>query len=249
MTDTIRYARHIALPEVGEAGQRLLHNARVLVIGAGGLGSPALLYLAAAGIGHLTLIDPDRVSLSNLQRQILYEEADIGRRKIDAARDRLEETNRTLSLTTIAEPFHESNAYALCTAHDLVIDGSDNFPTRYLLNDSCLKTQTPWIMGALGRYEGYLASFLPDSPCYRCFQPHPPEEAQSCAEAGVLGPLAGLIGTWQALEALKLLLGLGETLETRLLRYHAMTHRSTLSHRIHDPDCEACGLEVRGSVG
>lgn len=244
-----RYARQLRLPNLGVEGQAKLKNASVLIVGAGGLGSPAALYLAAAGVGRLGIADGDVVDSTNLQRQILYGTEDVGRPKTDAARAALASLNPHVDLELIAERITSRNALALVARYDVVIDGTDNFPTRYLLSDACVLTGTPLVYGSVDRFEGQLSVFVAnDGPCYRCLFPTPPEPGtvQNCADAGVLGVLPGLVGTAQATEALKLLLGIGEPLVGRLLMVDAL-HMSFRSIGIdRDPACPACGTrEIR----
>ena len=242
-----RYARHLILDEVGEAGQARLMAARVLVVGAGGLGSPVLMYLAAAGVGTLGVVDDDIVDLSNLQRQIVHPTARIGQPKVDSARRTLAEINPEIVVEPHALRLDETNAAALVAAYDLVADGSDNFATRYLLNDLCHRLGKTLVGAALSPFEGQLSTFKsylrPPHPCYRClFREPPPRDAvPRCEEAGILGAVAGVLGTLQATEVLKELLGLGESLSGRLLIYDALRsdfHRIKLAR---DPDCPTCG--------
>ncbi len=247
--ELLRYSRHLILPEVGLEGQQRLKAASVLLVGAGGLGSPLGLYLAAAGIGRLGLVDFDRVDPSNLQRQIIHGTADIGRPKLDSARDRIRDLNPHVTVEPHATRLTSANALDLAGQYDLVIDGSDNFPTRYLVNDTCVLLGKPYVYGSVFRFEGQ-ASVLatPDGPCYRCLfrEPPPPGLVPSCAEGGVLGVLPGLIGVIQATEAIKLLLGIGETLAGRLLLVDALTMRFRTLTLSRDPDCPACGTrEIR----
>jgi sulfur-carrier protein adenylyltransferase/sulfurtransferase len=221
-----RYARHLSLPEFGEAAQERLKRGKVLVIGAGGLGCPALLYLAAAGTGHVVIIDDDRVDASNLQRQILYREGDIGRLKAEVAAERLRERNRLIEIEAIAGRFRRHNALDLVSACDVVIDGSDNFATRYLVNDACVMAGRPFVYGAIQGFEGQLAVFnWQGGPTYRCLfpVPTPPELAPNCAQVGVLGVLPGIIGTGQATEAIKILASVGLPLSGKLLLWNALT--------------------------
>jgi molybdopterin/thiamine biosynthesis adenylyltransferase len=236
--NTHRYARHIALPSVGEAGQTKLLASKILVVGAGGLGSPALLYLAAAGIGHLGVMDADRVSLSNLQRQILYAEADVGREKIRATADRLHEINSDIQLTLTPENLTAENALSACAGYDVILDCSDNFATRYAINDACLTLGIPWVFAAIGHFSGYLSVFTPNSACYRCFHPEGQEEdAIRCDQMGVLGPLPGILGAMQAMEAIKLLLGIGTPLMGTLWRYDALSANVRHSVIMQDTNC------------
>ena len=241
-----RYARHFALPEVGGEGPRRIRPARVLVVGAGGLGSPASLYLAAAGVGRLGIIDADRVELSNLQRQILHGSADVGRPKVESAGDRLGEMNPGVELELYRDRLTSANALEILEGYDLVVDGSDNFPTRYLVNDACVLQGKPWVYGAVLRWEGQLALFgAPGGPCYRCLfrEPPPPGAVPGCAEAGVMGALTGIIGSMQALEALKWILGAGDPASGRLLRFDGLGLTVREVHPRRDPACPVCGDE------
>jgi adenylyltransferase/sulfurtransferase len=238
-----RYARQFALPGFGEAGQATLRRAKVLLVGAGGLGSPAALYLAAAGVGELHLLDDDTVALSNLQRQILYGTGAVGREKVAVAAERLSDLNPLITVVPWAERLTATNAEARVRAVDLVIDGSDNLPTRDLLNTACLRAGVPWVYGSVFRFEGQVAVFgTPGGPCYRCLHPVPPapDACPSCAEAGVLGVAPGVIGVLQAVEAIKLLTGIGEPLAGRLLHIDLLgpTFRTLALPR--DPACPAC---------
>ncbi len=239
-----RYDRHLLLPEIGIEGQRRLNDSRVLVIGAGGLGSPLLLYLAAAGIGHLTVVDPDVVDMSNLQRQVLHGTSRIGVRKIDSARARLTDINPHVEITGIAEPFTSSNAMEIARGHDIIVDGTDNFPTRYLSNDVAVLLGVPNVYGSIFRFEGQVSVFWAEhGPCYRCLYPEPPPPGMvpSCAEGGVLGILPGVIGSLQATETIKVLLGIGEPLVGRLLLYDALSLRFREMKIRKDPACPICG--------
>ncbi|MDQ2658896.1 MAG: molybdopterin-synthase adenylyltransferase MoeB [Verrucomicrobiota bacterium] len=240
-----RYSRHLIMPEVTIAGQRRLQAARVLCIGAGGLGSPAALYLAAAGIGTLGLIDPDEVDRSNLQRQILHSTADIGRPKLESARDRIAAVNPNVAVELHPGSFASANAMEIVAGYDVVIDGSDNFPTRYLSNDVCVFARKPNIYGSVFRFDGQTTVFAPHlgGPCYRCLFPEPPPAGtvQNCAEAGVLGVLPGVIGMLQAIEALKLILGLGDSLAGRLLHFDALKMKFREFNLRRDPQCPVCG--------
>lgn len=239
-----RYHRHILLPEVGEAGQQKLLESRVLLLGAGGLGSPAALYLAAAGVGTIGIVDMDVVDASNLQRQILHNMDRIGERKVDSAKKTITAINPDVDVVTYDVRFGADNILGILDGYDVVVDGTDNFPTRYLLNDASLLKRIPVVHGSIFRFEGQVTVFDPyNGPCYRCLlpEPPPPELAPSCAEAGVLGVLPGIVGSLQALEAIKLLLGLGESLNGRLLAYDALeTSFRTFKVR-RDPTCPACG--------
>jgi len=240
-----RYARHLAIPEFGIEGQRRLKAARVLCIGAGGLGSPITMYLAAAGIGGLGLVDPDVVEVTNLQRQVLFGQKDLGRKKLDAARERLLDINPHLDLQVYPERFTAVNAMRIASDYDVIIDGTDNFPTRYLSNDVAVWLKKPNVYGSILRFDGQVGVFAPHlgAPCYRCMcpQPPPPGLVPSCAEGGVLGVLPGLIGTMQALEAIKLITGIGQPLLGKLLHLDTLSMRfRTLTLR-RDPDCPVCG--------
>lgn len=238
-----RYGRHIILPEVGPEGQRRLKEARVLCIGAGGLGSPLLLYLAAAGVGTLGIVEPDVVGLSNLQRQILHGTAEVGQSKLASARARLLAINPNLRLELHHVALTSANALELIGAYDVIADGTDNFPTRYLVNDACLLLRKPNVYGAIFRFEGQASVFGPDGPCYRCVFPEPPSPGlvPSCAEAGVFGVLPGVIGTIQATEVIKLILGIGTSLKGRLLVYDALQMRFQEMVIRRDPECPLCG--------
>ncbi|MEP6808907.1 MAG: molybdopterin-synthase adenylyltransferase MoeB [Chthoniobacterales bacterium] len=240
-----RYSRHLIMPEVTLAGQRRLRAARVLCIGAGGLGSPAALYLAAAGIGTLGLVDADRVELSNLQRQLLHDTAATGKSKIDSAHARLAAVNPHVDVQGHEVRFTAKNAEELVSAYDVIIDGSDNFPTRYLSNDVCVFARKPNIYGSVFRFDGQASVFAPHlgGPCYRCLFPEPPAPGTvpSCAEAGVLGVLPGIIGMLQAIEALKLILGLGDSLVGRLLHFDALKMKFREFKLRRDPECPVCG--------
>jgi molybdopterin/thiamine biosynthesis adenylyltransferase/rhodanese-related sulfurtransferase len=248
-----RYSRHTLLPEVGEAGQRRLLDARVLLIGAGGLGSPAALYLAAAGVGALGIVDADIVDESNLQRQILHATDRIGKPKVDSARQAIEALNPDVNVEVHPVQLSKDNAFDLIGRYDIVLDGSDNFATRYLVNDVCVILEKPYSHGSIFRFEGQVTTF--DSrdiaiPCYRCLfrDPPPPELAPNCSEAGVIGVLPGVIGLIQATEVVKLILGIGETLTGRLLMYDAlsMTFRSLKMSK--DPSCPMCGQDRPDSI-
>ncbi len=239
-----RYSRHLTLPEVGLDGQRKLKAARVLCIGAGGLGSPAALYLAAAGVGTLGLMDFDAVDASNLQRQILHSTADVGRSKIASASARLQALNPNMCIEAHETALTASNAREIIAAYDVILDGTDNFPARYLVNDACVLVGRPNAYGSIFRFEGQASVFATkDGPCYRCLHPEPPPPGlvPSCAEGGVLGVLPGVIGTIQATEALKLILGIGEPLIGRFLIYDALRMRFREIRLRKDPDCPVCG--------
>jgi molybdopterin/thiamine biosynthesis adenylyltransferase/rhodanese-related sulfurtransferase len=239
-----RYARHLVLPDVGVEGQRRLKAGRVLCVGAGGLGSPLALYLAAAGVGTLGIVDFDVVDESNLQRQLLHGTADVGRSKLDSAIDRIRDVNPHVRVVPHAERLTSENALAILRDYDVVVDGTDNFPTRYLVNDACVLLGRPNVYGSVFRWEGQISVFAAkDGPCYRCLfrEPPPPGLVPNCAEGGVLGALPGIIGTAQAMEALKLLLGVGQPLVGRLLIFDAleMTWREVALRR--NPGCPVCG--------
>jgi molybdopterin/thiamine biosynthesis adenylyltransferase/rhodanese-related sulfurtransferase len=238
-----RYSRHLILQGVGETGQRKLLEARVLLVGAGGLGSPAALYLAAAGIGTLGIVDGDRVDASNLQRQVLHDVDGIGRLKVETAAERVAALNPDVALEAHPARLTAANALELMTGYDLIVDGSDNFPTRYLINDASLHLGVPVVHGSIFRFEGQVSVFAPfEGPCYRCLfpLPPPPELAPSCAEAGVLGVLPGIIGSLQAMEAIKLVLAIGESLVGRLLTYDALDEHFEKLQIARDPHCAAC---------
>ena len=239
-----RYGRHLLLPEVGEEGQQKLLGAKVLLLGAGGLGSPAALYLAAAGVGTIGIVDMDVVDASNLQRQILHNLERIGDRKVDSAKKTLTALNPDVDVVTYDVRLGADNILDIIDGYDVIVDGTDNFPTRYLLNDASLLKRIPVVHGSIFRFEGQVTVFDPyNGPCYRCLlpEPPPPELAPSCSEAGVLGVLPGIVGSIQALEAIKLVLDLGEPLRGRLLAYDALeeTFRNFKVRR--DPSCPACG--------
>lgn len=239
-----RYARHLTLPEVGVAGQERLRAGSVLVVGTGGLGSPAALYLAAAGVGRIGLVDFDVVDVSNLQRQVLYTGADVGRPKAEAAAERLAALNPFVRYEAHVERVELANVERLVGAYDLVVDGTDNFPTRYLVHDACWFAGKPYVYGSIFRFEGQASLFARDrGPCYRCLFPEPPPPGlvPSCAEAGVLGVLPGLVGSIQAAEALKGLLGVGDGLAGRLLLVDALSLRFREVALARDPACPLCG--------
>jgi len=239
-----RYSRHIMLPEIGETGQRRLKEGSVLLIGAGGLGSPAALYLAAAGVGHIGLVDPDNVDESNLQRQVLYGTSDRGEPKTERARRRLLDLNPNIHISTWREWFTPENAPDIARDFDIILDGADNFSARYLSNDTAVLLDKPNVHGSIYRFEGQVSVFKKgDGPCYRCMFPDPPEAGTvpSCGEIGVLGVLPGIVGTLQATEAIKLLLGIGETLIGRLLMYDALSMRFRELRVPRDPACPICG--------
>ncbi len=239
-----RYSRHLLVPEVGEAGQFKLLDSRVLLIGAGGLGSPAAYYLAAAGVGTIGIIDADVVDESNLQRQILHNTQRIGQYKAESARETIEALNPDVKVLTYIERLDESNVARIIADYDVILDGTDNFPTRYLLNDAAIIANKPVVHGSVFRFEGQLTVFKPyEGPCYRCLYPEPPPIAlaPSCAEAGVLGVLPGIIGLLQATETIKLLLGIGDPLVGRMMTYDALAGEFNELRLFRDPECPACG--------
>ena len=239
----IRYSRHTMLPDVGEEGQLKLLDSSVLLIGAGGLGSPAAMYLAAAGVGRLGIVDYDTVDISNLQRQLLHGEKDVGRPKIDSAADRLQDINPDVEVEGYNVPLRSFNAIDIISGYDLVLNGSDNFPTRYLVNDACHLLGKPLVDGSIFMFEGQVTVFDGTGPCYRCLYPDPPPpgEVPSCAEAGVMGVLPGIVGSIQAVEAIKLMVGFGESLIGRML----MVDTADMTVRIlkigKNPECPLCG--------
>jgi len=239
-----RYSRHLILPHVGEAGQRRLKQARVLVVGAGGLGSPAALYLAAAGVGTIGLVDADVVDVSNLQRQVLHGTATLGRSKLDSAEARLRDLNPFVTVEKFPERLTAANALGIFEGFEVVLDGCDNFPTRYLVNDAAFLSGIPDVYGAIFQFEGQASVFAAkDGPCYRCLyaEPPPPGMVPGCAEAGVLGALPGVIGSIQAMEAVKLLLGIGESLVGRLMLFDALRLQFRELTLQRDPACPLCG--------
>jgi molybdopterin/thiamine biosynthesis adenylyltransferase/rhodanese-related sulfurtransferase len=241
-----RYARHLLLPEVGVEGQAKLLASKVLLLGAGGLGSPAALYLAAAGVGTLGIVDMDEVDASNLQRQILHNVDRIGERKVDSAKKTLTALNPDVNVVAHDTRLSADNVLDLIDGYDVIVDGADNFPSRYLLNDASLVKRIPVVHGSIFRFEGQATVFDPyNGPCYRCMIPEPPpaDLAPSCAEAGVLGVLPGIIGSIQALETVKILLGLGETLRGRLLAYDALEQSFRTFKVLRDPKCPACSID------
>jgi adenylyltransferase/sulfurtransferase len=242
--DLRRYSRHLLIPEVGLAGQEKLANARVLVVGAGGLGSPVLAYLAAAGVGRIGIVDDDEVDVTNLQRQILYATGDVGKSKAQTAAERLHALNPQVALDVLPIRLNAANAREIVRLYDVVIDGTDTFSTRYLINDACVLEGKPDVYGSIFRFDGQVSIFgMPGGPCYRCLypEPPPPELVPNCAEGGVLGVLAGMIGTWQASEALKLILGIGTPLAGRLMLLNALDARVHEVRMARDPACPLCG--------
>jgi sulfur-carrier protein adenylyltransferase/sulfurtransferase len=239
-----RYSRHLIMPEVALDGQKMLKQARVLTVGAGGLGSPLALYLAAAGVGTIGIVDFDVVDESNLQRQIIHGTSDLGRPKLESARDRIEDINPNVNVEAFGEPLSSENALEIFEDFDVIVDGTDNFPTRYLVNDASVLTGKPNVYGSIFRFEGQASVFwAEEGPCYRCLYPEPPPPGlvPSCAEGGVLGILPGAIGTIQATETVKLILGIGEPLIGRLLLYDALGMRFREMKLRKDPSCPVCG--------
>ncbi|MGH2692834.1 MAG: HesA/MoeB/ThiF family protein [Actinomycetota bacterium] len=240
-----RYARHIILPGIGGQGQQKLMESKVLVIGAGGLGSPAAMYLAAAGVGTIGLVDFDHVDLSNLQRQLLHDTSDVGRPKVASARERLNELNPNVEVVAHQTLLSSANAFDVLGAYDVIVDGTDNFPVRYLVNDASQMLDKPLVYGSIYQWEGQASVFLPgaNTPCYRCLfpEPPPPGTVPSCAEGGVFGVLPGIIGSIQAVEAIKLILGIGESLAGKLVLYDALRNEFTTVNLRWDPDCPVCG--------
>ena len=239
-----RYSRHLIIPDVGMTGQKRLKNAKVLCVGAGGLGSPALLYLAAAGVGTLGIVDFDVVDESNLQRQVIHGQSDIGRSKAESARDSIREINPYVNVIVHKERLDSDNAMQIFAGYDLIVDGTDNFATRYLVNDACVLLGKPYVWGSIYRFDGQASVFWAEyGPCYRCLYPEPPPPGMvpSCAEGGVLGVLCASIGSIQVNEAIKLIAGIGEPLAGRLMIYDAleMTYRSVKVRK--DPECPVCG--------
>lgn len=242
--EVLRYSRHLVLPEVGMAGQKKLKAARVLLIGAGGLGSPVSLYLTAAGVGTLGLVDYDVVDKTNLQRQVIHGTKDIGRSKLESAAETLRDVNPHVTIEQYNIPFTRENALTIAANYDIIVDGSDNLPTRYLINDVCVLLRKYYVYGSIYRFEGQISVFGdPEGPCYRCLFPRPPlpETVPGCAESGVLGILPGTIGTLQATEVIKLILGIGHPLIGRMLLYDALDMTwDTITLR-KDPQCSVCG--------
>lgn len=242
-TQRRRYARNISLPEMGEEGQKKLAAARIGVVGAGGLGSPLLTYLAAAGVGHIGIADHDRVELSNLQRQILHEDGDIGRLKIESARDRLEELNPECHIALHQERITEKNARDFVKSYDIIADGSDNFATRFAVSDACALESKPLVTAALRGWDGQLAVFKSylgtDYPCYRCFVSASPDDERGCRDIGVIGAFAGVLGSMQALEVIKEILNIG-TLTSKLFSLNGLTFVTKSSLVLREPACHSC---------
>jgi molybdopterin/thiamine biosynthesis adenylyltransferase len=240
-----RYSRHLIMPEVGVEGQERLRDARVLCVGAGGLGSPLAMYLAAAGVGTIGIVDCDVVDESNLQRQILHGTSDVGRRKTESARDTIADVNPHVNVELHDTRITSENALDILGRYDVIADGTDNFPTRYLVNDASVWKKIPVVHGSIFRFEGQITTFVPgsDGPCYRCLYPEPPPPhlAPSCQEAGVLGILPGIIGTLQATEAIKLLIGKGDVLNGRLVTYDSLKMRFNTLKLRRDKGCPVCG--------
>jgi molybdopterin/thiamine biosynthesis adenylyltransferase/rhodanese-related sulfurtransferase len=239
-----RYSRHFALPEFGHSGQQKLKDGRVVIVGAGGLGSPAALYLTAAGVGTLGLVDFDQIDVTNLQRQIMYTTTDVGERKLDVSAERLRQLNPEIEVRTHAARLTRDNALEVLADYDVVIDGTDNFPTRYLVNDACVLLRNPYVYGSILRFDGQVSVFdAMRGPCYRCLfrEPPPPGLVPNCAEGGVLGVLPGVIGSLQALEAIKLIAGVGETLIGRLVLFDALTLRWRELKLKKNAACPMCG--------
>ncbi|MES2034685.1 MAG: molybdopterin-synthase adenylyltransferase MoeB [Pseudomonadota bacterium] len=239
-----RYARHLVLREIGGPGQQKLKGASVLMVGAGGLGAPAALYLAAAGVGRIGLVDPDTAALSNLQRQVIYDMADIGRTKVAAAADHLLALNPEIVVETHAVALTRDNAGALLAGHDLVLDGTDDFATRFAVSDACVAHGKTLVSGAISRWTGQVGVFA-GRPCYRCLVPDVPPDAETCVSVGVVGALGGVIGSMMALEAVKIIAGAGEPLAGRLLIYDALAAETRTVRIGADPACPSCGLTER----
>lgn len=243
--EVLRYSRHLLIPEVGLEGQRKLKASSVLVIGTGGLGSPVAMYLAAAGVGRIGLVDYDVVDFSNLQRQVIHGTSRLGTLKVESARDRILDINPSVQVEVYNEPFTSANALRIAAGYDLIIDGTDNFPTRYLVNDVCVKLGIPNVYGSIFRFDGQVSVFdAKEGPCYRCLfpEPPPPGTVPSCAEGGVLGVLPGIIGSLQASEGLKLLLDIGEPLRGKLLLFNALDMQFDYVKLRKNPNCAVCSL-------
>jgi sulfur-carrier protein adenylyltransferase/sulfurtransferase len=246
--EVLRYSRHLLIPEVGLEGQRKLKNASVLMVGTGGLGSPIGLYLAAAGVGTIGIVDYDVVDESNLQRQVIHDSSGLGQLKVESARQRMLDLNPYIEVNAYNEVFHSSNAERIAAPYDLIIDGTDNFPTRYLINDLCVLTGKPYIYGSIFRFEGQVSVFdARQGPCYRCLfpEPPPPGTVPSCAEGGVFGVLPGTVGTIQATEVIKLILGIGEPLVGKLLLYDALDMTFQTVQLRKNPNCVLCGTNPK----
>ncbi len=241
----LRYSRHIILPKIGGAGQRKLLDAKVLCVGAGGLGSPVAMYLAAAGVGTLGILDFDRVDLTNLQRQLLHDTDDVGRPKVESAAERINGINPDVNVINHDTVLNSENAFEILEPYDIVVDGTDNFPVRYLVNDATQMLGKPLVYGSIFQFDGQASVFMPGQgvPCYRCLfpEPPPPGTVPSCAEGGVFGVLPGIIGTVQAIEAIKLIIRIGEPLIGRLLLFDALDMEFTTVKLRWDPDCPVCG--------
>jgi adenylyltransferase/sulfurtransferase len=238
-----RYSRHIIMNQVGPTGQRMIMGAKVLIVGAGGLGSPVALYLALAGVGTIGIVDFDVVDLSNLQRQILHQNDDVGKRKVVSARETINAYNPDVKVVTHEEPLHSENAMGIISEYDIIVNGADNFAARYLVNDACVFLKKPLVDGSILMFDGQATVYLPGQGCYRCLYPTPPPPGMvpSCAEAGVLGAMCATIGSIQATEVLKLILGIGESLRGRLLLYDALTMEMRQVRVRRDPNCVVCG--------
>lgn len=238
-----RYSRHIIMPQVGSAGQRSLLEAKVLIVGAGGLGSPIALYLALAGVGTIGIVDFDDVDVSNLQRQVLHTDADIGRPKVQSAKDTLEAYNKDVNVILHECPLMSDNAMEIMSQYDVIVNGADNFATRYLVNDASYLAGKPLVDGSILLFDGQATVFIPGNGCYRCLfpEPPPPGEVPSCAEAGVLGVLPGMVGTIQATEAIKLIIGIGQSLSGKLLLIDALDMEFRAVKIRRDPNCPLCG--------
>ncbi len=238
-----RYSRHIIMPQVGSKGQRKLLDAKVLIIGAGGLGSPISIYLALAGVGTIGIVDFDKVDLTNLQRQILHHNHDVGRSKVESAIETLKEYNPDVNVVAYEEPLTSANALEVISQYDIIINGADNFPARYLVNDASYLSGKPLVDGSILLFDGQATVFMPGRGCYRCLfpEPPPPGEVPSCAEAGVLGMLPGMVGTIQATETVKLIMGIGESLAGRLILIDALDMEFRTVKMRRNPECPLCG--------
>ena len=241
-----RYARHLVLREVGGPGQQKLLNAKVLIIGAGGLGSPLALYLAAAGVGTLGIVDDDEVSLSNLQRQVIHQTKDIGHAKTESAKEAIEALTPDVTVVPHNERLTDENAASLIAQYDVVADGCDNFETRFFVNDTCFAERKPLVSAAIGEFDGQLATFKahePGFPCYRCLYPEPPPPGTipPCSEAGILGAVAGIMGAWQALEVIREIVGFGDSLAGKLMLFDGLAARTRVITLPRDPRCALCG--------